>query len=221
MSVIVAGAGRLADDLAVALTRAGNEVMHAAPAPPTGGTDAANGVLTVFGDLLDPATLEAAGALRAEVLVACTPADHDNLAVAALAKRRFEVPRVVALLNDPDHAWLFDATWGVDAAVSASATLLALVAEATGAAGPVSVELLTAGVSVLEATVATGSAAAGTTLADLRLPSGTVIAAVVRRGGTVVPSGSFRLAGGDRVLLVTAGGQPAAFDALFRATDGA
>lgn len=133
MNVIVAGGGRLGADLAVALAGAGHEVTLVAtggaePLPPGPGT-----VRTMAADPLDPAGLEAAGALRADVLVACTPADHDNLAAAALARRRFDVPRVVALVNDPEHAWLFDESWGVDAAVSSSVILGSLVAEVEAA----------------------------------------------------------------------------------------
>lgn len=215
MIVIVAGAGRLGGDLAAALARAGNDVtriVHDASAPPAAEPGR---VRLLSADPLEPATLEAAGALRADVLVACSAADEDNLAVAAVAKRRFEVPRVVALLNDPDHAWLFDATWGIDATVSASATLLALVAEATGAPGPVSLDLVAAGVNLRESTVAAGSPAAGATLAELGLPAGVVVAAVVREGRTFVPAGSFRLAEGDRVLAVTETGGAEALDAVF------
>jgi trk system potassium uptake protein TrkA len=61
------------------------------------------------------------------VLVACTRSDEDNLVVSLLAKRRFDVPRVVARVNDPANEELFNRSWGVDAVVSPSTALISII----------------------------------------------------------------------------------------------
>jgi len=215
--MIVVGAGRLGADLAAELAAAGNEVTHVESGPPDQPVGGAGSARTLAADPLDPATLEEAGALRADVLVVCTSADHDNLAVAVLAKRRFDVPRVVVLLNEAGNSWLFDETWGVDAAVSASASLMALVEEATGGARRASLDLLTDRLNLLEATVGPRSPEAYATLAELGLPAGAVVAAVVRAGVALVPGASFRLAEGDQVLIVAEPGRTLDLDTLFGA----
>jgi trk system potassium uptake protein len=112
MKVIVVGGAGLPEQVAAALRDAGDEVTV---------IDAAGG------DPLVPATLEAAGALKADVLAAITPSDEDNLVISLLAKRRFDVPRVVAQVNDPQNEALFDASWGVDALVSPATTIVSII----------------------------------------------------------------------------------------------
>jgi trk system potassium uptake protein TrkA len=87
----------------------------------------------VTGNACSPHRLEEAGALHAEVLVACTGADEDNLIISVLARRHFEVPRIVATVRDDANRWLFDPSWGIDAAISAASALVILIDEATGA----------------------------------------------------------------------------------------
>ncbi|MGA8680454.1 MAG: NAD-binding protein, partial [Acidimicrobiales bacterium] len=87
----------------------------------------------VRGQAAVPSTLEAAGALRADVLVACTRSDEDNLVVSYLAKRRFDVPRVIARVNDVANEMLFDGSWGVDAVVSPSTLLVSVIKQTRNA----------------------------------------------------------------------------------------
>jgi trk system potassium uptake protein TrkA len=81
----------------------------------------------MHGDALVPSTLEEAGALRADALVACTQSDEDNLVISLLAKKRFNVPRVIARVNDPANDGLFDHSWGVDALVSPATSLVSMI----------------------------------------------------------------------------------------------
>ncbi len=80
----------------------------------------------VDGDACEPAILEKAGLQDADLLVAATGDDEDNLVVAMLAKE-FNVDRVVARVNHPANEWLFDKDWGVDEALSASTVLWGVV----------------------------------------------------------------------------------------------
>jgi len=119
-------------------------------------------------------------------------------------RRQFDVPRVVARNNYPENRWLFNDRWGVDVAVSASATLLSLIQEATGATETVDLlQLGTAGVRMIETTIRESSAAVGKTLAEISLPPGTVIATIIRGREPRVPGGSFSLQAGDEVILVS------------------
>jgi trk system potassium uptake protein len=46
------------------------------------------------------------------VLAVLTQSDEENLAISLLAKRRFQIPRIVARVNDPANEALFDSSWG-------------------------------------------------------------------------------------------------------------
>jgi trk system potassium uptake protein TrkA len=205
MRAIVVGAGRLGVETAEALAEAGHDVtlveIDDELAPRL--ADELRGRLVV-GDGCDPMVLEEAGALNADVLVATTGDDEDNLVIALLGKRQFDVPRVVSRINHPENEWLFTDRWGVDVAVSAATSLMSQIEEATATADTVGlVELASAGVSVIETLITDRSLAAGRALAEIKLPTATIVATVVRGGEPRVPNGSFRLEVGDEVLVVT------------------
>ena len=204
MRAVITGAGVLGQEMARVLA-AGNEVTLVDVDDEL--VERLKGHLraqVLRGDACDPAVLEEAGALRADVLVAATGDDEDNLVISLLAKRQFDVPRVVARNNYPENRWLFNDRWGVDVAVSASATLLSLIQEATGSTETVDLlQLGTAGVRMIETTIRESSAAVGKTLAEISLPPGTVIATIIRGREPRVPGGSFSLQAGDEVILVS------------------
>ena len=63
----------------------------------------------VFGDGSDPGVLQEAEASTAAVVLAVTPHDQANLMICQIASVRFQVPRVLALVNDPDNEEVFRA----------------------------------------------------------------------------------------------------------------
>lgn len=128
----------------------------------------------------------------------------DNLVISLLARRQFDVPRVVARVNHTENEWLFTDRWGVDVAISAATSLMSQIEEATAGADTVGLlQLASAGVRVIETLITDRSRAAGLTLAEVSLPTGTMVATVVRSGEPKVPNGSFRLEVGDEVLVVS------------------
>ncbi|MFE1248455.1 potassium channel family protein [Streptomyces sp. NPDC058735] len=205
MNVLIAGAGRLGTQVAHVLAAAGNDVtlVDADEAR----LDALRGrfdARLVIGDGSEAAVLERAGAAHADLLVAATGRDEDNLVISLLAKRRFAVPRVVARVNDDENTWLFDRRWGVDSAVPAATPIVSLIEEATGAADTVALlRLSSAGVGIIETAITAGSKAAGRPLGDTHLPEGTLVATVVRDGVPTAPSAGMVLRPGDELLLVS------------------
>lgn len=129
MHVVVAGGGALGAQLASALVGRGHGavVVEGGAQQVAALRRVAPNVAVVAGDACVAETLEEAGALHADVLVACTGSDEDNLVIALLAKRQLEVPRVVARVNDEANRWLFDGSWGVDLAVSQVQVLVGVV----------------------------------------------------------------------------------------------
>ncbi|HET9383134.1 MAG TPA: TrkA family potassium uptake protein [Streptomyces sp.] len=205
MNVIIAGAGRLGTQIARVLAAARNRVtLIDADDDRVAELKGHVPARLVSGDASEPALLEHAGAATADLLVAATGDDEDNLVISLLAKRRFAVERVAARVNEADNAWLFDERWGVDVAVPATTPLISLIEEATGATDTVALlRLSKAGVDVIETAITPQSGAAGRILGDVRLPEGTVVATVVRDGQPTVPDSALRLRPGDEILLVS------------------
>jgi trk/ktr system potassium uptake protein len=204
MKAVIAGAGRLGTELAAVLAAAGNEVTLIDLDEDKLASAAAHiPARLVTGDACEPYLLEEAGARAADLLVATTWDDEDNLVISLLAKRQFAIGRVVARVNDPDNAWLFDQRWGVDAAIPSATPLISLIQEATGTADTVTLlRLARAGVNLIATVIGPRSRTAGEPVGEIRLPERCLVAAVIRDGTPTVPDPSFRLQAGDEVLIV-------------------
>lgn len=209
MRVVVAGAGNIGRYLSQDLAKRGHDVTLIDQVADVLAALGGSGLKVVEGDACSPTVLEAAGVRRADVVVAATGDDEDNLVVSLLAKQEFAVPRVLARVNHPTNEWLFDESWGVDHAVSPPHLLTALVEEDVTAGDLVDLLRLERGaVHLVEVRLDERSHAVGRRIEDLGLPNDLVLVAVVRRGHVVTCRGSTPLAEGDEVLaLVPAGRQ--------------
>jgi len=158
-------------------------------------------------DACEVLSLVMAGVAHADVMVAATGDDEDNLVISLLAKQEFAVPRVVARVNNPKNHGLFTEAWGVDVAVSTPHILRSLVEEAVTVGSMITVMQFERGhVSLHAVNLADRSVAVGRTLRDLALPMDAAVVAVVREGHVVVPKEDTVFAGGDEVLVVASEG---------------
>ncbi|MDQ1397703.1 MAG: trk/ktr system potassium uptake protein [Acidimicrobiaceae bacterium] len=206
MKVAIAGAGNVGVYIARDLKEAGHQVLLieentdlVARLKPTLDVD------WYTGDACEVNNLHEAGIADADVMVAATGDDEDNLVVSLLAKQEFAVPRVVARVNHPKNQWLFNETWGVDVFVSTPHLLTALVEEAVSVGSLVRLLQFEGGEArLVEVTLADDSPAAKMQLSELPVPRDATIVAVVRDGHVVVPRGDTVLQPSDEVLaLVT------------------
>ena len=116
------------------------------------------------GDGSAPAVLEAAGIGQANVLAAVTGEDEANLVITTLARFEFNVPRVIARVNNPKNAWLFTPEMGVDVALNQANILARLIAEEMSLGDMMTLLKLRKGeYSVVEEKVHPASLAAGQT----------------------------------------------------------
>ncbi|GIU98967.1 MAG: Trk system potassium uptake protein CeoC [Actinomycetota bacterium] len=213
MRIVVAGAGAVGRHLASDLRRRGHEVVliEQDPRHLEAAAEAAPDVEFVLGDACEPWVLEKADLRTADVVVAATGDDEDNLVISLLAKQEFGVPRTLARVNHPRNEWLFSEQWGVDQAVSIPALMAALVEEAVTVGDLVRLLRLERGrIALVEMTIPEGSPNAGRPLYELRLPTDTAIVAILREGHVVIPQPETLIAAGDEVLaLASADAEPA------------
>jgi trk system potassium uptake protein len=208
MMVVIAGGGSVGTAIARDLQANGHEVMVLEQDPELVRRRQSElpGVQWLAADACEVSSLDAAGMASADVVVAATGDDEDNLVVSLLAKQEFAVPRVVARVNNSKNQWLFNESWGVDVSVSTPQLLTALVEEAVSVGSLVRLLQFQGGTAhLVEVTLAEDSPAAGVAIADLGIPREATVVAVVRRDRLVVPRGDTVLQAGDEVLaLVTA-----------------
>jgi trk system potassium uptake protein TrkA len=206
--VVITGGGAVGRHLASDLEGRGHDVtlIEQDPAVVNKARDWAPGVDVQLGDACEPWVLQKASLSTAEVVVAATGDDEDNLVTSLLAKQEFAVPRVLARVNHPRNEWLFTQQWGVDAAVSPPHILTALVEEAVTVGDLVRLLNLEGGrIALVELRLPPDSPVAGRALYELRLPPDAAIVAVLRDGHVVIPQPETVLAGGDEILALSAG----------------
>jgi trk/ktr system potassium uptake protein len=206
MKVVIAGAGNVGRHLAEDLSGRGHDVTlieqdkHAAT---RARQELPIQVNVLLGDACEPYVLEEAKLGEAEVLVAATGDDEDNLVTSLLAKQEFAVPRVLARVNHPNNEWMFTEQWGVDAPVSPPHILTALVEEAVTVGDVVRLLKLERGrVTLVELVIGEGSEMAGRPMYELRLPVDSAIVAIIRDQHVVIPQPETVLAVGDEVMAI-------------------
>jgi trk system potassium uptake protein TrkA len=208
MNVAIAGGGVVGRSVARDLVANGHEVLIIESDPAVVAREAAEEIPNLrwyTGDACEVSTLQDAGFGDADVVVAATGDDEDNLVVSLLAKQEFAVPRVIARVNHPKNLWLFNETWGVDVSVSTPHLMTALVEEAVSVGSLVRLLHFAEGkAGLVEVTLAEESPAGGRQIADLGMPRDASVVAVVRDRRVVVPRGDTTLLPGDEVIaLVT------------------
>ncbi len=151
-----------------------------------------------------PDVLEQAGIRRADVLVACTDSDADNLTICYLGRACHNVPRIIARINNPRSGWLFDKKFNVDVAVNHTEILASLIMEEMSLGDMMTLLKLRRGnYSLVAEKIGPGARAINVSIKDLALPPHCVIAAIIRQGEVVVPRGVTTFEVGDEVLAVT------------------
>ncbi len=206
MNVSIAGGGVVGRFIARDLVANGHNVLIVESDPAVVAREEPKADCRWFaGDACEVATLHQAGFGEADVVVAATGDDEDNLVVSLLSKQEFAVPRVIARVNHPKNRWLFTETWGVDVSVSVPHLLTALVEEAVSVGTLVRLLHLAEGTAgLVEVTLAEESPADGRKISELGMPRDASVVAVIRDRRVVVPRGDTALQAGDEVIaLVT------------------
>ncbi|MBI3169990.1 MAG: TrkA family potassium uptake protein [Chloroflexi bacterium] len=203
MNVIVVGGGNTGSQLAKFLLDAGHTIRVIDERP---------GVLEklaaeipqeaiINGDGSSPVILENAGIQKTQVLAAVTGSDETNLVVTSLGKFEFNVPRVIARVNNSKNAWLFTAEMGVDVALNQAEILAKLTAEEMSLGDMMTMMKIRRGkFSLVEEKIAPNAPAIGVAIKDLQLPENCVISGIIRHGEIVMPRGITVLEEADEIL---------------------
>ena len=131
MTVVIVGGGKVGSYLATLLLAEGHRAVVIEERPEH--LEALRRDLpadaVVHGSGTDPLVLERVGVREANVVAAVTGTDETNLVVASLARFEFEVPRVIARVNNPRNAWMFTPEMGVDVALNQADLMAHLIEE--------------------------------------------------------------------------------------------
>jgi trk system potassium uptake protein TrkA len=172
-------------------------------------------VTTILGDIDEPTLLLEAGADRADVFVAATGDDEDNLVGCLLAKNEFKVKRVIGAVRNPRNRWLYNRSWGVDVALDAAQIVARIIEEEATLTDLVRLLDLREGEVTLTAITATAEGSlAGKTFAELGIPEGCYPVALLRGHDVVMPGEDVRIQVDDALLVLAGPGGACRIDAI-------
>lgn len=205
MYIIVVGGGRLGYHLLKALLKEGHEVLVLEKDARICKTITDElGSVCFRGDGCEASTLAEVGTGRADMLVAVTGDDEDNLVSCQVAKHKHNVPRTIARIRNPQNAALFRKL-GVDVTVSSTDLILEAI-EREVPTHPLT-QLLTIeekDLVIVDVKITPDSITVGKTVKELDLPKESKLALIIPgQGSAHVPTANTVLLAGDQVIAVT------------------
>jgi trk system potassium uptake protein TrkA len=220
MYIVIIGAGNVGYHLAKAVLSKGHEVLLIdRDATTLERIEDELGSIGLKGDGCEANTLEEAGTARADLFVAVTDQDADNLVACQIAKHRFKVPRTIARMSDVKNEPLFKKL-GVDVIVSSTILILQYIENQTTRPPWLTRLAVLRGSDreIVDVKIPPTSAAVGKKIRDISLPLNNHIILLIRQDERIqLPTSTTALEAGDRVIVV---GDRASEEGLHRALTG-
>jgi trk system potassium uptake protein TrkA len=203
MYIIIGGGGDVGYYLTKSLLNQGHEVLLLEKnATRYQGLSEELGQAVMRGDACEARTMEEVGVQRADVVIAVTGEDEDNLVICQMAKKRFHVGRTIARLNNPKHEDIFQKL-GIDITVSPTRSILSLIEVELSSTNFVPIiTLKRAGVEIIEMRIPSESPVVGKMLSQINLPRNSKIALIIRDKQFIFPTSESRILGDDEVYAI-------------------
>lgn len=151
----------------------------------------------------------------ADVLIAATGKDEENLLICQIAKMHFNITKTVARINNPKNERIFREL-GIEYTVSSTKIIANIIEEETLIKGLKTLLTLDKGeVSLIEYVVDKNAMVSGQKIKDLVLPTECNIAYIQRKGTVIIPRGEVSLEVGDHVISVVSHSQKKQLQKLF------
>ncbi len=214
--IIIVGAGKVGWNLARELIDKGNEVTlieNDRDRFQTVEQELEHNIQ--YGDASELWVLERAGVQRADMVIAVTGDDEDNMLICQVAKEKYVCERIIARVNNPRNLEHFKLL-GIQPAVSATDLILRLIEHEVPRYGLVHLlDLPEERLEIIELVVSEQAPAAGRKVLELNLPEGALVISVLRNGSGFVPKADTVVEAGDEVLVVLDPGLEDAITAQF------
>jgi len=219
MYVIVAGGGKIGHYLSRALVDAGHEVLLVEKDKARADYLAEElGEAVALGDACEVRTMREIGLERADVVVAVTGDDEDNLVICQMAKLKFSVPRAIARVNNPENEDIFKAL-GIDTTVSSTKIIFNLIEQQIETNQVIPLAPLERGnIEIVEIDLGSDSPVLGKRIPQVVLPEGALIISIVREGHAILPNIDVDFRQGDSVIALVAADRESRLRSIFAGT---
>lgn len=155
----------------------------------------------VLGDGADSKILKEIGCNRADVLVAVTGEDEDNLVICQMAKVLYMTPKTIARVNNPENEALLTIL-GVDVAISATRIINNIITKTVDKSILLSLLPIKEGIEIVQTEILSGSKIIGKPIMKINLPKDCIIICVIRGDNVILPKGDTTLHEGDTIIAI-------------------
>lgn len=160
--------------------------------------------LSVFnGDGSKPYVLEDADAYNADIAIALTDRDDDNLVICELCKKKFRVKKTVALISDPKKTEFFY-RMGIDSVVCAVSTIASVIEQQAFLDEIATLVPNGKGrIKIAQVPISGIAPAVNKKLWEINLPKQVIVGCVLRGEKSMIPRGDTRILAGDVLILIS------------------
>jgi trk system potassium uptake protein TrkA len=156
-----------------------------------------------IGDATRIDVLTAAESNKADIFIAVTGQDEENLICCQLAKTNFGVKRTIARVNNPKNIKVFQSL-GVDTAVSSTSLISDLIEQEVDYSGMKTLTSIKNDKIVMcEILITKSSIVCNKKLRDLMIPEGCFIVSVIKQNEIITPTDNTLFRDGDSIIVVS------------------
>jgi trk system potassium uptake protein TrkA len=219
MYIIIAGGGKVGYYLCKTLVAEGHEVLLIEQDKrEVARLSEELGEVIMRGDASEMRTMKEAGMERADVVVAVTGDDGDNLVISQLAKKKFGVPRTIARVNNPKNEELFHRL-GIDQTVVSTKIIFNLIEQQIETDQVIPIAALKRGnIEIVEIDLSDDSPVLNETVGTLQLPKDTLIISIVKGDHAIIPETDTELQSGDVVIAMVKAERESELRSIFAET---
>jgi trk system potassium uptake protein TrkA len=218
MYIVIIGGGKVGFYLAKALLNEGHEILVVEKdASRTDFIRNELGSICIRGDGCEVTTLTEVGTGRANMFIAVTGDDEDNLVACQEAKHKFNVPQTIARISNPKNETIFKKL-GIDVTVSSTNIILEYI-EQEVPTHPLThlLNIGDKGLEIVEVKIPPNSPTIGKMLKELSLPAGSILSLIIRKQEKPqVPTAETILQAGDQIIAATTPETEAALRTVLR-----
>lgn len=162
-----------------------------------------NNIPVFYGDMTKKYVLEEAGVENAEVLIALSNKDAENLIVCQMAKMDFNVQKTVCITSNPKNVEIFKRL-GVNSVVSATYLLAKTIKREATIEDLINVlSIEDDKIVITEIEIKESYKIVNCSIKDIKLPASVNISCIIRGGQAIIPNGFTTILPEDRLIIIS------------------
>lgn len=204
MKIVIVGGWKKVDFLAKSLLSKGHEVTMIHDDEGYCKVLSRNhNAAVISGDGSMPHILEDANIEQADIVIALTPVDADNLVICQLAKKVYGVKKAFATVGNPKNVEVFKKL-GINSVISSTHIVSGIIEQMSSFNEILSAIPIEEGkIVILELEVKENYDVCGKTIAKLGISENAIIGCILRKTGTIIPNGKTKIQQDDKLIILS------------------